>query len=99
MMDDFPESIADELDSGMLESLPPLPPDPTKTRWTVAELLAAEFTEPRWIVPGKIPAGCSFLGGRPKLGKSWFMQQVSYTVGIGGMMFDVSVPRGKVLYL
>lgn len=70
-----------------------------KTRWTPAELLAADFPEARWIIPDILPAGSSILGGRPKLGKSWFMQQVSYTVGSGGMMFNKVVPKGKVLYL
>lgn len=70
-----------------------------KNRWTVAELLQAEFPEPRWIIPDTFPAGLSILGGRPKLGKSWFMLQTSYAVGTGGKMFDQNVPAGRVLYL
>jgi len=79
MTDDFPESIASELDSGMLESLPPLPPDPQKAAGPLRNFWQPNSQNRAGSFPGKIPAVCSFLGGRPKLGKSWFMQQVSYT--------------------
>ncbi|MDD5189919.1 MAG: AAA family ATPase [Dehalococcoidales bacterium] len=70
-----------------------------KTRWTVAELLTTDFPETRWIIPGKIPVGLSILGGRPKLGKSWLMLQISYAVGKGGKIFNEDIEAGKVLYL
>jgi hypothetical protein len=70
-----------------------------KNRWTVAELLLAEFQSPRWIVPGFIPLGLTSLAGRPKLGKSWLALQIAHAVGSGGRFFDVKVERGNVLYL
>ncbi|TDA63898.1 MAG: AAA family ATPase [Chloroflexi bacterium] len=99
MGDSLSDKIQAELDSGMLNNLPAPPLDPTKTTWSVAELLSVDTTDLRMIIPNVWPAGLTFFGGRPKLGKSWFMQQVSYTVGIGGRMFDYPVERGKVLYL
>ena len=67
--------------------------------WTVPELLAAEFPDPVWIIPGIVPAGLSILGGRPKVGKSWFLLQVAHSVGMGGKLFDLQIEIGKVLYL
>src|SRR5918995_4663655 len=51
------------------------------------ELLAIEFPEPRWIVPGIIPEGTTILAGKPKMGKSW--------LALG----TKRVERGAVLYL
>ena len=70
-----------------------------KTRWTVEELYNVEFPEPKWVVPEIIPNGLCFLGGRPKVGKSFFIMQTSIAVGCGGKMFDKDIPPGKVLYL
>jgi hypothetical protein len=60
-------------------------PGPTRPRmaWTAAELLATDFPEPRWAVPGILPEGAILLAGPPKVGKSWM------TLGLG---FGVS-PR------
>ena len=70
-----------------------------KNRWTVAELLAAEFPEPKWIIPDLLPAGLSILGGRPKMGKSYFMLQTACAVGSGGKILNRDVEKGRVLYL
>jgi hypothetical protein len=74
-------------------------PEPQKTRWTVAELYAAAFPEPRWAIPGMIPVGLSILAGRPKVGKSWLGLAIAHAKGTGGRLFDRKVDRGKVLYL
>jgi hypothetical protein len=42
-----------------------------RTRWTDAELMAVQFPEPRWAVPGLLCEGINLLAGAPKLGKSW----------------------------
>jgi len=73
--------------------------EPIKTTWTAAELLAAEFPEPQWAVPGLVPVGLSILAGRPKVGKSWLALQIAHAVGTGGMVLDRHVTAGKVLYL
>lgn len=67
--------------------------------WTVDNLFDAEFPTPRWAVPGLVPAGLTFLGGRPKVGKSWLALQIAIAVGTGGKVFDNDVERGKVLFL
>lgn len=74
-------------------------PQPTKLVWTVAELLTAEFPDPKWAIPGLLPAGLVVLAGRPKLGKSWLSLQMAVAVGTGGVVLNRKVDRGKVLYL
>lgn len=70
-----------------------------RTSWTVDELLAAEFPEPRWIVPDILPVGLASLAGRPKLGKSWLALQLAIAVASGGRFLDEEVESGPVLYL
>ena len=70
-----------------------------KTRWTAQELAAAEFSEPKWAVPGIIPVGFTFLAGRPKVGKSWLALQIAHAVGTGGQVLGVQVEKGNVFYL
>ena len=71
--------------------------EPAKRLWTAAEILRAEFPEPKWAVPGLLSAGLNMLGGRPKLGKSWLSLQTAVAVGAGGKLFGRDVERGKVL--
>ena len=59
----------------------------------------AQFPEPVWAVPDLIPAGLTFLAGRPKLGKSWMALQIAHAKAIGGVVFGHQVEKGKVLYL
>lgn len=70
-----------------------------RTRWTAAEILAAVFPEPTWLVPNRIPTGLVMLGGRPKIGKSWLALQMAIAVGSGGRVFGEILPKGRVLYL
>jgi RecA-family ATPase len=69
-----------------------------RTRWTAPELLAAEFPEPRWAVPKIVPEGLTFLGGAPKVGKSWLGLALAVAVASGGFFLDEPVERGDVLY-
>ncbi len=71
----------------------------SKKRWTVAELLAADFPEPTWLVPGILPTGLTLLAGRPKVGKSWLALQIAHAKGIGGEVFGAAVDKGRVLFL
>jgi len=73
--------------------------DPVKTSWTVSELLAATFPEPKWAVPGLIPDGLTFLSGRPKVGKSWLALQLAHACGTGGYFLGVKVEQHKVLFI
>ena len=64
------------------------------------ELLAIEFPEPRWIVPGIVPEGTTILAGKPKMGKSWLALGTSVAVAAGGVALGTKkVERGAVLYL
>ena len=67
--------------------------------WTDAELLAANFPAPLWIVPDLIPAGLTLLAGRPKLGKSWLALQLAMAMASGGMFLGHRVPQGRALYI
>ncbi len=64
------------------------------------ELMALEFPEPRWIVPGIVPEGTTILAGKPKMGKSWLALGISVAVAGGGVALGTKkVERGAVLYL
>jgi AAA domain len=71
-----------------------------RASWTAAELVAEEFPEPRWAVPGIVPEGCILLAGPPKVGKSWLTLGLGLSVASGGKALGkVDVPAGPVLYL
>jgi hypothetical protein len=71
-----------------------------RVSWTAAELVAAEFPEPRWAVPGLVPEGCILLAGPPKVGKSWLTLGLGLSVASGGKALGrLDVPAGDVLYL
>src|SRR5258708_18107521 len=52
--------------------------------WTAADLLAEEFAEPKWAVPGLLPEGLTLLAGAPKVGKSWLCLGLALAVAAGG---------------
>ncbi|MEV7445218.1 AAA family ATPase [Streptomyces sp. NPDC091204] len=71
-----------------------------RTSWTADQLMAAEFPEPKWAVPGILAEGVSLLAGPPKVGKSWLSLGLGLSVAAGGHAFDsVPVQGGPVLYL
>ncbi|GAA2367328.1 AAA family ATPase [Streptomyces carpaticus] len=71
-----------------------------RTAWTADELMAADFPEPKWAVPGIIAEGVSLLAGPPKVGKSWLSLGLGLSVAAGGRAFgSVPVDGGPVLYL
>lgn len=71
-----------------------------RTSWTAADLLSAEFPEPRWAVPGVLPEGLSLLVGAPKMGKSWLSMNLAAAVAAGGRALGkVQVDQGEALYL
>ncbi|MGP3924787.1 AAA family ATPase [Streptomyces sp. 8N616] len=91
-----------------LHSVPAAPPTPReeavqvrqRTAWTAAELMATEFPEPKWAVPGILSEGVNLLAGPPKVGKSWLSLGLGLSVASGGKAFDaVPVEGGPVLYL
>jgi hypothetical protein len=74
-------------------------PAPRKTRWTDAELMATDFPEPRWAVPGLLCEGLNLLAGAPKLGKSWLSLGLGAAIANGDQALNaIDVERGPVLY-
>ena len=70
-----------------------------KMRYSLDELLSAEFPDPQWAIPDLLPEGLTFLAGRPKLGKSWLALQIAIAVSCGGKVLNKDVTKGNVLYL
>lgn len=67
--------------------------------WTAADLMGAEFPEPKWAVPGLVAEGLNLLVGAPKLGKSWLCLGLAVAVASGGRALGkVEVEQGLVLY-
>ncbi|MCG3041934.1 AAA family ATPase [Streptomyces sp. S1A] len=78
----------------------PAPTPRPRTAWTADQLMAAEFPEPRWAVPGILSEGVNLLAGPPKVGKSWLSLGLGLSVAAGGKAMDaVPVEGGPVLYL
>ena len=72
----------------------------TKTSWTADEIMATDFPEPRFAVPGIVPEGLSLLVGAPKLGKSWLTLNLGIAVASGGRALGkIPTDAGEVLYL
>jgi hypothetical protein len=69
-----------------------------KSRWTLDEIMATDFTDPIGPVTGIIGNGLTILGGRPKLGKSWLLLQLAYAVATGGKFLGKDAKQGSVLY-
>jgi hypothetical protein len=76
------------------------PVKPPRSSWTARDLLAHDFPEQRYAVPGLIAEGLNLLAGSPKLGKSWLAMNVAAAVAHGGVALDkVDVEQGEALYL
>jgi hypothetical protein len=68
--------------------------------FSASDLLAKEFTPPKWAVDGILPEGVTLLVGRPKQGKSWLALGIGIAVGTGGRALSTrEVSQGSVLYL
>lgn len=64
-----------------------------------SDLMGMDFPKPKWLVEGLIPAeGVSIIAGKPKIGKSWFVQQLSYCHATGKAMLE-AFPSTKGLVL
>lgn len=59
-----------------------------------------DIPEPKWAVPGIIPAGVTLLAGAPKVGKSWLGLGVAVACSTGGKALGrVNVDQGDALVL
>ncbi|MDR7301833.1 AAA family ATPase [Haloactinomyces albus] len=76
------------------------PAEALHAAWTADVLMATEFPEPTWAVPGIVAEGVNLLAGPPKVGKSWMSLGLAIEVASGGKAFDMlDVEPGPVLYL
>lgn len=67
---------------------------------TAAEIMAMDFPEPKWAVPGLLPVGLNLLVGKPKQGKSWLALDNSVAIAHGCLALgQIQVAKGTVLYL
>ncbi|MCJ2099365.1 AAA family ATPase [Methylobacterium sp. E-046] len=86
-----------------IERLAPLPvkvPPPRFGSATAAELMDEVLPPIRYIVPGIFAEGLTLFGGKPKLGKSWFLLGTAIAVAMGGYALGtIEVEQGDVLYL
>jgi hypothetical protein len=63
-------------------------------------LLGMDFPPLEYVIPGYVVEGLTVLGGKPKLGKSWWAYDASIAVATGGKaMGVVDCEQGDVLYL
>lgn len=63
-------------------------------------MLAAEFPEPRWAVPGVVAEGVTVIAGAPKAGKSWLALGLGLACATGGKALgSIAVDAGPALYL
>jgi hypothetical protein len=67
-------------------------------RISAAELLAMDFPEPNWIVPGMLPEGLAMFGGRPKARKSFLVLQMCMARATGGVFLGQRLERAPVVY-
>ena len=62
--------------------------------FSAPELLAKNFPEPKFIVPGYVGEGLTILAGRPKIGKSWLALNIAVAVATGGLALGSVIGRG-----
>lgn len=68
--------------------------------FTAAELIQTELPQAKQVVRELIPEGFNICAGKPKLGKSWLVLDISLAVSFGGSALGrFSVSAGDVLYL
>jgi hypothetical protein len=67
---------------------------------SAADLVARQFTEPKWAVPQVIAEGLTILAGKPKTGKSW--AALDFAVAVAGgypALGNIACQQGDVLLL
>lgn len=68
--------------------------------FTAVELMAMELPLVKWVVPGILPEGVTFLAGKVKMGKSWMCLGLCVAVATGGVALGSRrVEQGEVLFL
>ena len=92
----FPSRKPGPLKLGNIEHRPVIADDSINAE----TLLGMEFPPLEYVIPGYVVEGLTVLGGKPKLGKSWWAYDASIAVATGGKaMGAVECEQGDVLYL
>ncbi|MFO0389406.1 MAG: AAA family ATPase [Alphaproteobacteria bacterium] len=64
------------------------------------ELLLKDIEPIRWVIPGLIPVGLTFLAGKPKIGKSWLVLALVVAIASGRRALNFyDTEAAEVLYL
>lgn len=75
----------------------------TKSRpevWKQEDLMGSDFLDVKWVVDDVVPdGGVAVLGGKKKIGKSWFCLQVAQAVAAGARVLDKKTEQGSVVYI
>ena len=67
---------------------------------TLRSIMARQYPEPNWIIPGILSEGLNLLAGAPKQGKSMLALNLALTIAGGGSSLgNKPVPASDVLYL
>lgn len=66
---------------------------------SMTELYDTAYPPKTVIIDNLLYAGTYLFAGAPKIGKSFFMAQLSYRVATGTSLWDYPVHQGEVLYL
>lgn len=82
-------------------TLPTHPSAPTSGAyaWSIAgdELDDMEFDPVKMVIPNLLPTGLAVIGGKPKIGKSFFAMQMGLAVAEGTTFLGETMPQGDVL--
>ena len=95
---------ANEVDERQLQrtwnnSKPLLPQQPVASAVSAWESEAMEFPPLKYVVPEVIVEGLTLFAGKPKIGKSWLMLQISNAVATGSSTLGgIQCEQGDVLY-
>jgi AAA domain len=70
------------------------------TTHRLCDLQGETLPDTRWAIDPILPEGVTILGGKPKLGKSWFALSILLAIAAGGAaLSQYPVERGQVLYI
>lgn len=84
---------------GSLVGMPEAAQSPEFSMISAADIMNKEFTPLEFIVQDILPKGFSFLGGKPKSGKSLLATHLATCVATGSPWGELEVEQGDVLYL
>lgn len=68
-------------------------------KWTLDELMAADFPDLQWIIPDILPAGMALLAAKQKTGKGWILLNWLVEIATGGQIWGADVEQRKCLFI